>query len=158
MTSHVVKVEPFTSVVEAARVMTRTDIGPLPVVEGDRLVGIVTDRDLVSRVLAEGRDPNEVTVREVASTDLLTTEPDRDVDEVLDMLAERQLDRILVVEQGRLVGILSKSDVAHYREPASFGKFLPARTARAERRNGGLTADEVGWARRAGLLQPEQLV
>jgi CBS domain-containing protein len=121
MTSHVVKVEPFTSVVEAARVMTRTDIGPLPVVEGDRLVGIVTDRDLVSRVLAEGRDPNEVTVREVASTDLLTTEPDRDVDEVLDMLAERQLDRILVVEQGRLVGILSKSDVAHYREPASFG-------------------------------------
>jgi CBS domain-containing protein len=121
MTSHVVKVEPFASVVEAARVMTRTDVGPLPVVEGDRLVGIVTDRDLVSRVLAEGRDPKEVTVREVASTDLLTTEPDRDVDEVLDMLAERQLDRILVVEQGRLVGILSKKDVAHYREPGGFG-------------------------------------
>ncbi len=121
MTSHVVKVEPFTSVVEAAQVMIRTDIGPLPVVEGDRLVGIVTDRDLVSRVIAEGRDPSGMTVREVASTDLLTTEPDRDVDEVVVMLEERRLDRVLVVEDGRLVGILSKKDVAHAREPASFG-------------------------------------
>ena len=121
MTSHVVKVEPFTSVVEEAQVMIRTDIGPLPVVEGERLVGIVTDRDLVSRVIAEGRDPSGMTVREVASTDLLTTEPDRDVDEVVAMLEERRLDRVLVVEDGRLVGILSKKDVAHAREPASFG-------------------------------------
>ena len=112
MTSNVVTVEPGTSVVDAARVMIQEEKGPLPVVEGDRVVAIVTDRDLVARVLAAGRDPNSVTVDEVATKDLVTAEPNLDLDEARRMLAQHHLDRLLVVEEGdRLVGILSEADI-----------------------------------------------
>ncbi len=112
MTSNVVTVEPGTSVVDAAKVMIQEEKGPLPVVEGERVVAIVTDRDLVARVLAAGRDPNSVTVGEVATTDLVTAEPNLEVDEARQMLAQHQLDRLLVVEEGdRLVGILSEADI-----------------------------------------------
>jgi CBS domain-containing protein len=112
MTSNVVTVEAGTSVVDAAKVMIQEEKGPLPVVEGERVVAIVTDRDLVARVLAAGRDPNSVTVDEVATKDLVTAEPNLDVDEARQMLAQHQLDRLLVVEGGdRLVGILSEADI-----------------------------------------------
>ena len=112
MTSNVVTIEPGTSVVDAAKVMIQEEKGPLPVVEGERVVAIVTDRDLVARVLAAGRDPNSVTVDEVASKDLVTAEPNLEVDEARRMLAQHQLDRLLVVEEGdRLVGILSEADI-----------------------------------------------
>ena len=112
MTSNVVTVEPATSVVDAAKVMIQEEKGPLPVVEGERVVAIVTDRDLVARVLAAGRDPNSVTVDEVATKDLVTAEPNLDVDDARKMLAQHQLDRLLVVEGGdRLVGILSEADI-----------------------------------------------
>ena len=112
MTSNVVTVEPATSVVDAARVMIQEEKGPLPVVEGERVVAIVTDRDLIARVLAAGRDPNSVTVDEVATKDLVTADPSLDVDEARRILAQHQLDRLLVVEEGdRLVGILSEADI-----------------------------------------------
>jgi CBS domain-containing protein len=112
MTSNVVTVEPGTSVVDAAKAMIQEEKGPLPVVEGERVVAIVTDRDLVARVLAAGRDPNSVTVDEVATKDLVTAEPNLDVDDARKMLAQHQLDRLLVVEEGdRLVGILSEADI-----------------------------------------------
>ena len=86
--------------------------GPLPVVDGERVVAIVTDRDLIARVVAAGRDPNSVTVDEVATTDLVTAEPTLEVDEARRLLAQHQLDRLLVVEEGdRLVGILSEADI-----------------------------------------------
>ena len=112
MTSDVVTVAPGTSTVDAARAMIEQEKGPLPIVEGERVVGIVTDRDLVARVVAAGRDPNSVTVDEVATTDLVTAEPDLDVDEARRKLAEHHLDRLLVVEGGnRLVGIVSEADI-----------------------------------------------
>ena len=112
MTSNVVSVEPGTSVVDAAKVMIQEEKGPLPVVEGDRVVAIVTDRDLVARVLAAGRDPKSVTVDEIATKDLVTAEPNVDVEDARRMLAQHQLDRLLVVEEGdRLVGILSEADL-----------------------------------------------
>ena len=112
MTSNVTTVERGTSVVDAAKVMIQEEKGPLPVVEGERVVAIVTDRDLIARVVAAGRDPNSVTVDEVATTDLVTAEPNVDVDEARQMLARHQLDRLLVVEEGdRLVGILSEADI-----------------------------------------------
>jgi CBS domain-containing protein len=112
MTSNVITVEPGTRVVDAARVMIQEEKGPLPVVEGERVVAIVTDRDLVARVLAAGRDPNSVTVDEVATKDLVTAQPNLDVEEARRMLAQHQLDRLLVVEEGdRLVGILSEADI-----------------------------------------------
>jgi CBS domain-containing protein len=111
MTSEVVTVEPQTSIVEAARRMIQQEKGPLPVVEGDRPVAMVTDRDIIARVVAEGRDPNSLTVHDIATHELVTIGPDQAVEEALRLMAEHQLDRILVVEGERLVGIISEADI-----------------------------------------------
>jgi CBS domain-containing protein len=112
MTSELTTVAPETSVSEAAERMAREDIGPLPVVENDRLVGIVTDRDLVVRVLAEGRDPRSTTVREVASKEPITVSVDDDLVTTLDLLAKHQVRRVPVVDGDRPVGIVAQADVA----------------------------------------------
>ncbi len=111
MTSNVVTINPGTSVVDAAKVMIQREKGPLPIVEGDRPVAIVTDRDLVAHVLAAGRDPSATTVDDVSSKDLVTIRPDQDVDEARQMMAQRELDRVLVVDDDRLVGIISEADI-----------------------------------------------
>ena len=111
MTPEVVTVEPSASIAEAAKRLIEEEKGPLPVVEGDRPVGIVTDRDIIARVVAQGRDPNSVTVDEVATRELVTVGPDEDVDEAIGLMAAHQLDRILVVDGERLVGIISEAHV-----------------------------------------------
>ena len=111
MVSEVVTIEPSAGVVDAAQKMIEREKGPLPVMEGDRLVGMITDRDLIARVVAAGRDPRGVRVEDVATKDLVTIGPDRDLDEARRMMAQHQLDRLLVVENDRLVGIISESDV-----------------------------------------------
>ena len=111
MTSNVVTIEPSASVVDAAKRMTQQEKGPLPVVEGDRPIAMVTDRDIIARVVAEGRDPTSLTVSDVATTELVTIEPDADVDEARQVPAQHQLDRVLVCEGDRLVGILSEADI-----------------------------------------------
>jgi CBS domain-containing protein len=111
MTSDVVTIQPGTSVRDAAKTMIQKEKGPLPIVKGDRPVAIVTDRDLVAHVLAEGRDPDSTTVDDVASRDLATIEPDKDVDEARQLMSQRELDRILVTQGGRLVGIISEADI-----------------------------------------------
>jgi CBS domain-containing protein len=112
MVSDVVTVEPGTSVVDAARRMIQEKKGPLPVVEGDRVVGMVTDRDVIARVVAEGRDPNSYTVDDIATRELVTARPDQDIDEARQLMADHQLDRVLVTEEGdRLVGIISEGDI-----------------------------------------------
>src|SRR5919204_5991537 len=90
MTSDVRACERSATVVEAAKVMAREDVGPVPIVEAGRLAGVVTDRDIVVRVVAEGKDPNSTTVGEIASKDLATVSPDEDLDEALRVMAERQ--------------------------------------------------------------------
>ncbi len=111
MVSDVVTIEPSTSVVDAAKRMIQEEKGPLPIVEGGRPVAIVTDRDIIAHVVAEGRDLNSVTVDDVATRDLVTIGPDKDVDEARQLMAQHELDRILVVEDDRLVGIISEADI-----------------------------------------------
>jgi CBS domain-containing protein len=111
MVSSVVTIEPSTSVVDAARQMIQQEKGPLPIVEGDRPVAIVTDRDIVAHVVAEGRDPSSMTVDDIASHELVTIGPDQDVDEARQLMDQHELDRILVVEGDRLVGIISEADI-----------------------------------------------
>jgi CBS domain-containing protein len=112
MVSDVVTVEPGTSVVDAAKRMIQEKKGPLPVVEGDRVVGMVTDRDVIARVVAEGRDPNSCSVDDVATKELVAARPDQDIDEARRLMAEHQLDRVLVTEEDdRLVGIISEGDI-----------------------------------------------
>jgi CBS domain-containing protein len=113
MTSNPRGVETSTPVVEAARLMKSEDVGSLPILEGERLVGMVTDRDIVLRVVAEGKDMQSSTVGEIASRDLVTVDPQQDLDEALRLMAQHQVRRLPVVEEdGRLVGILAQADVA----------------------------------------------
>ena len=112
MSSNPTTCAPQASVVDAAKVMAKEDVGPIPIVEGDRLVGLVTDRDLVVRVLAEGRDPTSTTVGEIASRDLVTVSPDDDLNRALELMAENQVRRLPVVEGDKLVGIVAQRDVA----------------------------------------------
>jgi CBS domain-containing protein len=124
MTRDVSACEPNATVADAAKVMAQEDVGPVPIVEDGRLVGIVTDRDIVVRVVAEGRDPNATTVKEIASTDLVTVSPGDDLDEALTLLAERQVRRLPVVEGDRLVGIVAQADVARLGKDKQTGEVV----------------------------------
>jgi len=111
MVSSVVTIEPGTGVVDAAKRMIEEEKGPLPILEGERPVAIVTDRDIVAHVVAEGRDLRSITADDVASHEIVTVGPDEDVNEARRLMEEHQLDRVLVVEDDRLVGIVSEADV-----------------------------------------------
>ena len=125
MTSNPRGVEVNTPVAEAARLMKTEDVGSLPVVEGDRLVGMVTDRDIVIRVVAEGNDVQSATVGEIASKDLVTIDPQQELDEALRLMAQHQVRRLPVVEEdGRLVGILAQADVAQEGRDAKTGQLV----------------------------------
>lgn len=125
MTSSPRNVEPSTPVVEAAQLMKSEDVGSLPVVEGGRLVGMVTDRDIVLRVVAQGNDAKTATVGEIASKDLVTIDPQQDLDEALRLMAQHQVRRLPVVEEdGRLVGILAQADVARQGADADTGHLV----------------------------------
>ncbi len=109
----------------AARMMKDEDVGLAPIVEGDRLVGTLTDRDIVTRVIAEGKDPQSVAVREVASTDLVTIDPQQDLDEALQLMARNQVRRLPVVEEdGRLVGVVAQADVAREAKDKQTGELV----------------------------------
>ena len=111
MVAGVVSIEPGTGVVDAAKRMIEEEKGPLPIVEGERPKAIVTDRDIIAHVVAEGRDPKKTTVDEIASEELVTIGPDEDVSEARRLMDEHHLDRVLVVEDDRLVGIISEADI-----------------------------------------------
>lgn len=112
MTSNPTTVEPSTTAQEAARTMKSEEVGSLPIVEGDRLVGVVTDRDLAIRVLAEGKGA-ETPVSEIASKAVVTIDPQQSLEEAARLMAEHQVRRLPVCEEdGKLVGILAQADVA----------------------------------------------
>src|SRR5918999_1126275 len=113
MTSNPRTIDPSTPVVEAARAMKDEDVGSIPIVDGDTLVGILTDRDIAIRLVAEGRDPQSTSAGEVASRELVTIDPQQSLDEALRLMAKNQVRRLPVVEEdGRLIGIVAQADVA----------------------------------------------
>ena len=125
MTANPSTVEPNSTVVEAARVMKQADAGVVPVTESGRLAGMVTDRDIAIRVVAEGKDPTSTKVGEIASTDLVTVDPQQDLDEALRLMAQHKVRRLAVVEEdGRLVGVLAQADVAREGDDAQTGQVV----------------------------------
>jgi CBS domain-containing protein len=116
MTKDVVTATAEATIVDVARLMKNADIGPILIVDNETsntLVGIVTDRDIVMKVIADGQDANTTRVGEVMSKKLVTCRADDDVDVAMKSMAQFQLRRIPVVEDNmRLVGIISQADLA----------------------------------------------
>jgi CBS domain-containing protein len=112
MTDDVKVCRPEDSVVDAAKAMQSVNVGIIPVCEGDKLSGVITDRDIVLNVIALGKDVNSTRVRDCMTTSVITGTPDMDAHEAADLMADRQIRRLPVVEGGRLVGIVSIGDLA----------------------------------------------
>ncbi|MCE3287927.1 MAG: signal-transduction protein [Gaiellaceae bacterium] len=114
-----------TTVSEAAQLMKSDDVGSLPVLDGEQLAGMITDRDIVVRAIAEGKDPRGMPVREVASRELVRVNADDDLSSALQLMASQQVRRLPVVDDdGRLVGILAQADVAREAKDKDSGQML----------------------------------
>jgi CBS domain-containing protein len=114
------------SVVDAARLMREEHIGSLPITDDEKLVGMITDRDITTRVVAEAADPKTTSVGDVYSQDLISVESDKDLAEALQLMARHQVRRLPVVEQGRLVGIVAQADVARSENEKKTGELVEA--------------------------------
>lgn len=112
MTTDLTTIEPGAGIVGAAQRMIAEEKGQLPVVEGGRVLGTLTDRDIVSRLVAEGHDPQAVNVEDVHTDEPVTIGPDQDVEEARRLMTQHQVDRLLVLDdERRLVGIITKADL-----------------------------------------------
>lgn len=115
MTKAVVVVKPDDTVKHAAIKMEAHDVGPLPVCDGERLVGVLTDRDITLRTVATGRDPNTTSVRETMTAELYYLHEDDEVQEAANVMRQRQVRRLPVVNRDeRLVGIVALADLARH--------------------------------------------
>lgn len=114
-----------TSVTQVAELMEAEDVGSIPVLEGEQLTAIVTDRDIVLRAVAKGKDPRGMPVREVYSTEIVTVGPDQDLSDALQIMAANQVRRLPVVDaENRLVGVVSQADVALGAKEKSVGEMV----------------------------------
>jgi CBS domain-containing protein len=107
------------TVVDAAREMREGDVGAIIVADEGRVTGILTDRDIVVRVVADGRDPASTTVGDVATMDVITLTVDQTVEDAIRIVREHDVRRIPVVQDGRPAGIVSIGDLAIERDPDS---------------------------------------
>jgi CBS domain-containing protein len=113
MTPEVEVISPETTLAEAAQKMKSLDVGPLPVGERDRLVGMVTDRDITVRATAAGRDPNTTKVREVMTEQVFYCFEDESIEQAAEIMERAQIRRLMVLNRDkRLVGIVSLGDLA----------------------------------------------
>ena len=125
MTSNPCTIDADKSVAYAAKMMRDEDVGLAPIVEGDKLIGMLTDRDIAVRVAAQGRDPEQVKVRDVASKKLVTIDPQQELDEALRIMAKHQVRRLPVVEEdGRLVGVVAQADIAREGDDGRTGELV----------------------------------
>jgi len=113
MTNDVSAVSPQDPIIDAAKIMQKRNVGCIPVCDNKKEVkGILTDRDIVIRVVAEGRDPKQLDVNAVMSTGLTLGRPDMDAEEAAEIMAQHQIRRLPIVENNKLVGIVSIGDLA----------------------------------------------
>jgi CBS domain-containing protein len=112
MTAAVASAPPETTLDEIATLMRDADTGAIPIVDDQALIGIVTDRDIVLRCVAAGKDPVETTAEDILTGEPVTVEPDDEVEAAAEIMADRKIRRLPVCEDGRLVGMLSLGDIA----------------------------------------------
>ena len=119
MSGPVIRIQDRESVAVAARTLTHYNIGALPVCGSNgKLCGVLTDRDIVTRCMAAGRDPNATSVWEVMTGQVLSVTPDMDIGAAAHLMGRRQVRRLPVVEGGKLCGMLSLGDLANREESA----------------------------------------
>ncbi|MFY0529817.1 CBS domain-containing protein [Archangium gephyra] len=125
MTRGVEVVGPNATLMQVAEKMRRFNVGPLPVCDGDRLLGVVTDRDLVVRGIAMGHDPHTSTVSSVMTEDVEFIHLEASLEEAADLMKEKQIRRLLVVDGHKhLVGILSLGDLAQEADDTTAARTL----------------------------------
>ena len=107
------------TVSEAARTMREANIGDVIVLEGDQLYGIVTDRDIVVRTVAEGRDPETATLGDICSREMTTLSPTDIVEDAVRLMRDKAIRRVPVIENGTPIGIVSLGDLAVSQDPHS---------------------------------------
>ena len=112
MTENPETVTPGTYIADVARLMRDLDVGIIPVVNDDELLGVITDRDITIRVTAPGLNPFEVTVQDFISPNPVTVKPGDDLKKAHDLMSEHQIRRLLVTDGKKLVGIVSIGDIA----------------------------------------------
>jgi len=119
MTPDPVTVPADAPVIEAARRMKEDGIGDVIVIDGDHMCGLVTDRDIVVRAVAESRDPQQTPMNQICTKDPVTVSPDDDLTQAGRLMEENKVRRVPVVDSGKVVGILSIGDLATARDPDS---------------------------------------
>jgi CBS domain-containing protein len=120
-------VSPSTPFVELAKKMKSEDVGSLPVGENDRLLGMVTDRDIVCRGLAGGKDPSTLTARDVMTSGIIYCRADDDVGKAMDTMTKKKIRRLTVLDANkRMVGMLSLGDVSHKTDPTPCADIVRA--------------------------------
>lgn len=112
MTDDLATVSPDTTIIEVAQLMQKHDVGAVPVCEGTNIVGLVTDRDIVVRNIAHGKDPQQTAVRDVMTTQVKAANPEMSLSQAAGIMAAQQIRRLPVVEENRLVGMVSLGDLA----------------------------------------------
>ena len=112
MSRSVMSVDPDTSVIDIAKIMKDNNIGSVPVVKGNKVIGIVTDRDIVLRDTALAKDNQTLKAKDVMSQGISTASPEMDIHDAADIMAKKQIRRLPVVENDKLVGMLALGDLA----------------------------------------------
>lgn len=112
MTESVASLNSNDTIERAAQIMKEHDIGSIPVCVGENVIGIITDRDIALRTVATGENPRTQTVREIMSSNPVMVTPETDICDVSRIMGERQIRRVPVVKDKKLVGIISLGDVA----------------------------------------------
>lgn len=136
MTPSVKTIDSTATVLEAAEIMRDQDVGALPVSDAERPIGMLTDRDIVVRALADYRDPSQTRVRDIITPRLSTVYNDQDVTEAVDLMARDQVRRLLVLDRSQApVGILSLGDLGKSQSVASEGARALTGTSEPHRGN-----------------------
>ena len=115
---------PETRLDKVAHLMAENDCGAIPVVDGTKLIGIVTDRDIVVRAFSKLRNPNDVPVKQIMTTEVLTVDEETEVDAALQLMKERQVRRLPVTRGSKVVGIIAPADLVKFLPPTQFAELV----------------------------------
>jgi CBS domain-containing protein len=117
---------PETRLDEVANLMLENDCGEIPVLDGTKLIGVVTDRDIAVRAFGKMRNPLDVPVKNIMSIDVLSVDEDTPIEIALQLMEERKVRRVPVTRNGKVVGIVSQADLVHCLPPVKFVEFVAA--------------------------------